>query len=171
MTKSITGTEYSDAAAQSGHCWFDVDHVPRDPATTAWKRRARWGQAQWREARGYPIGTQPYGGGPDATPVGSRLDLAFARESAANFITPGALAAVRARLAEPEPYQTLNEQRLWADLLSSMPLCFNLFGDLAGDGNAAKRAVRGSWSDAQSGDATRSSSAWAWGLVGMVSSA
>ncbi len=150
MTTTAPG--YTDAAAQAAHCWFAVDRVPRDPESTAWKRRARWGQAQWREARGYPVGAQPYAGGPDATPVGSRLELAFARSSGANFITPGALAAVRKRLEKPEPYQTLNEHRLWADLLSSMPLCFNLFGDLAVDRGAAARAVRAWWPDAPTGD-------------------
>jgi hypothetical protein len=106
----------------------------------------------WRVARGLPIGAQPYRGGPEATPVGSRLELTFARESGANFITPAALAAVRARLAAPEQYQTLNEHRLWADLLSSMPLCFNLFGGLAGDSEAARSAIRIWWPDAPTGD-------------------
>ncbi len=151
MTERWTPPEYTDAGAQAAHSWFDVDRVPRDPATTAWKRRARWGQAQWREARGYPIGSEPYRGGAGATSVGSRLELGFARTSGANFLTPGAIAAVRARLAAPERFQMLKEDRLFADLLSSMPLCFNLFGDLAGEGEAARRAVRAWWPDAPSG--------------------
>jgi hypothetical protein len=143
---------FSDAAARAAHCWFDVDRVPRDRPTTAWKRRARWGQALWREKRGYPKGSEPYGGGPAATPVGSRLELAFARDSGVNFVTPGALAAARARLAEPEQYQMLKEDRLWADLLSSMPLCFNLFGDLASDSDAGRRSIRTWWPDAPTGE-------------------
>ncbi|MBL0194005.1 MAG: hypothetical protein IPQ09_07225 [Myxococcales bacterium] len=130
------------------HCTFAVDRVSRDPATTAWKQRARSGQARWREAHGHPIGAHPYRGGSKATPVGSRLELGFARSSGANFLTPGALAAVRARLAAPEKYQMISEERLWADLLSSMPLCFNLFGDLASSHEAATRAVRAWWPDA-----------------------
>ena len=152
MTEPSTPPEYTDSAARAAHCWFDVDRVPCDPATTAWKRRARWGQAQWREARGYPDGSHPYVGGAGATPVGSRLELAFARASTANFVTPGAVAAVRSRLATPEQYQMLKEDRLWADLLSSMPMCFNLFGDLAGDGEGAQRAVRAWWPDVPSGE-------------------
>jgi hypothetical protein len=140
-----------DADARASHCWFSIDRVPRDPRSTEWKRGARLRQARWREARGYPIGSHPYGGGAGATPVGSRLDLPFARSSGANFITEGALVAVRARLAAPEKHQTLMEDRLWADLLSSMPLCFNLFGDLAGDGSAARRAVEAWWPDAPNG--------------------
>src|SRR5258708_14326460 len=60
--------------------------------------------------------------------------------------------ALRARLAAPERFQMLKEDRLFADLLSSMPLCFNLFGDLAGDGDAARRAARAWWPDALSGE-------------------
>lgn len=143
---------YTDDAARRAACWFGVDRVARDPETTAWKRRARWQQACRREARGFPMGAEPYSGGPESTPIGSRLDLAFARQTGANFLTPGALKAVQARLASPEPYQTLKEDRLWADLLSSMPMCFNLFGDLAGDSAAAPLAVRARWPDAPPGD-------------------
>jgi hypothetical protein len=153
MTRDVSNLqEFTEAAARASGCWFDVDHVSRDPATTSWKRCARWRQAQWRESRGYPIGTSPYRGGEKAKLVGSRLELQFARESGANFLTEAAEAAVRNRLANPELHQMLNEDRLFADLLSSMPLCFNVFGELAGDREAAKRAVRTWWPDAPAGD-------------------
>lgn len=142
---------YSEAAARDAHCWFDVDRVSGDPETTGWKRRARLRQALWREARGYPMGAHPHSGGDSATPVGSRLSLAFAMESGANFVSAGALAAARARLARREPFEMLREDRLWADLLSSMPLCFNVFGDFAGDPDLAARAVRAWWPDAPEG--------------------
>lgn len=145
---------YSEEAARSAHCWFDVDRVSRDPETTVWKRRARLRQAQWREARGYPIGAHPHLGGEGAKPVGSRMALAFAKESGANFITPGVLAAVRRRLEQRERFEMLSADRLWADLLSSMPLCFNLFGELANDTAAATGAVARWWADAPKGPAT-----------------
>jgi len=63
--------DYSKAAARSSHCWFSVDRVAGDAETTAWKRLARLRQSQWREGRGYPIGSHPHGGGDEATPVGS----------------------------------------------------------------------------------------------------
>jgi hypothetical protein len=137
--------DYNDEAAKAAHCWFAVDHVPGDPETTAWKRHARWKQAQWREQHGSPIGAEPYKGGHGSTPVGSRVALDFAKANAANFLTPAVVAAVRAREGAPETYQTLSSARLWADLLSSMPLCFNLFGDLAGDEDAAAQAVQAWW--------------------------
>lgn len=143
--------EYSAAAARAANCWFETDRVSGDAVTTGWRRRARFRQACWREERGYPIGFNPYRGGPQAAAVGSRLELDFARASGANFLSPAIVAAVRSRLANPEQYQTLNEERLWADLLSSMPLCFNLFGELVEDAIAAARAVRAWWPDAPSG--------------------
>jgi hypothetical protein len=141
-------------AAQESHCWFAVDRVARDPVSTEWKRRARLRQARWRAAQGYPIGAHPYAGGDGATPVGSRLALEFARSTGANFMTPAALAAARKRLANPEPHEMLAADRLWADLLSSMPLCFNLFGDLEGDRPRAGAAVRAWWPAAPAGDVT-----------------
>jgi hypothetical protein len=80
------------------------------------------------------------------------LEHSFARASGANFVTPGALAAVRERLARPEPLQTLLEDRLWADLLSSMPLCFNLFGPLTVAPEIADRALHAWWPDAPRGE-------------------
>ncbi|MET0790491.1 MAG: hypothetical protein ABW061_03140 [Polyangiaceae bacterium] len=144
----------SEAEARALHCWFSVDRVARDAETTAWKRLARLRQAQWREARGFPMGTHPHAGGDASKPVGSRLALKFAMETGANFLSPGALAAVRARLSQPERFEMLRADRLWADLLSSMPLCFNLFGDLAGDRGVADRAVRQWWPDAPTGAST-----------------
>lgn len=144
----------STEAMRDAHCWFAVDRVAGEPATTAWKRDARWRQAKWREAQGHPIGRHPHSGGPDAKLVGSRLDLPFAKASGANFIGPGPLAAARARAATPEPHQMLAEDRLWADLFSSMPLCFNLFGDLASDPARAANAVRLWWPDAPHGTVT-----------------
>ena len=110
----------------------------------------RFHQAQWREANGYPIGTQPMVPKHDkpVRPVGSRLPLDYARETGANFITAGALEAARARTSMTEPHQSFDHQRLWADLLWSPALSFNLFGNLAGDLGLADRAVHTWWPDA-----------------------
>jgi len=63
----------------------------------------------------------------------------------ANFLSEAARSAVHGRLANPEPHQTLDEDRLYCDLLSSMPMCFNLFGPLQHDLALADRAVRAWW--------------------------
>jgi hypothetical protein len=129
---------------QAAFCWESDDQIPRRPAMTAFRRASRYHQAHWREANQHPIGTQPIApkpGDTSARPVGSRLPLDYARETGANFVTAAALGAVRARVAYVEPRQSLDHQRLWADLLSSVAMSFNLFGDLAADLALADRAV------------------------------
>jgi len=148
----MAGQPIGEAEARAADCWFDVDKVAGDPDATAWKRRARLRQARWRQARGYPVGAHPYRGGSGCSVVGSRLALEFAVSSGVNFLTPGALAAVRRRVGYSEPHQMLNADRVWADLLSSMPLCFNLFGDLDGDAELAAQAVRAWWPAAPPGE-------------------
>jgi hypothetical protein len=76
------------------------------------------------------------------------MPLDYARETGASFLTPSALEAARARTSFVEPHQSFDHQRLWADLLSSEALAFNLFGDLAADIQLADRAVHTWWPDA-----------------------
>jgi hypothetical protein len=138
-----------DAELRAHGCREQVDMVPGDPETTRFKREARLHQALWREKRGYPIGSQPMcpNPGDPSRPLGSRLDLEFAKQSEANFLNEGVCRAVRNRLNNPQPHQTLNAGRLYCDLLSSMPMCFNLFGVLQADLEMADRAVHTWWPD------------------------
>ena len=134
---------------EAAHCWEAEDHVPRQPALTEFRRRLRYHQAQWREAHGHPIGSQPIVPrvGKPTRPVGSRLPLDYAKETGANFLTAGALEAVKSRTSIIEPHQSFDHQRLWADLLWPAPLSFNLFGDLSRDLGLADRAVHTWWPD------------------------
>jgi hypothetical protein len=117
---------------------------------TEFRQRSRFHQAQWREANGHPMGTQPIRPRPGVAlrPVGARLPLDYARESGANFLTAAALEAARTRTSFKEPRQSFDHQRLWADLLWSPALAFNLFGDLATGLALADRAVHRWWPDA-----------------------
>jgi hypothetical protein len=139
-----------EAELVAAWCWEADDQVPRRPATTEFRRRARYRQARWREANGHPVGSQPIvpKAGATARPVGSRMPLAYAKETGANFVTPDALAAARARTSFVETHQSFDHQALWADLLSSPALSFNLFGDLAADLALADQAVHTWWPDA-----------------------
>jgi hypothetical protein len=139
----------SQEELEAAHCWDPEDHVQRRPAMTEFRRAARYHQARWREANGHPIGTQPIAPRPGARSrlVGSRLPLDYARETGATFVTPAALDAARARTSFVEPHQSFDHQRLWADLLWSPALAFNLFGDLAADPPLADRAVHTWWPD------------------------
>jgi hypothetical protein len=118
---------------------------------TEFRRRYRLHQARWRERHGHPMGSQPIAPkGKPSRPVGNRLPLAYARETGANFVTAGALAAARERTAAVEPNQSIDHQRIWAELLWSPSVAFNLFGDLAADLALAGRAVGTWWPDAPS---------------------
>jgi hypothetical protein len=117
---------------------------------TDFRRTLRLRQARWREANGHPIGSQPIvpRAGKRSRPVGSRLPLDYAQETGATFLTASALGAASARTSFIEPNQSIDHQRLWADLLWSPALAFNLFGDLAADLELADRAVHAWWPDA-----------------------
>jgi hypothetical protein len=114
---------------------------------TEFRRKARLLASMWREANGLAPGTyHPPPRARDSQPraLGSRLDPDQAR-AGKNFLTPTILDQVNKRLAEPEPHQLIKKDRLWGDLLSSQPLCFNLFGELAADLELATEAARTWW--------------------------
>ncbi len=123
----------SDKELEAHHCLVKDDRVTGDPETTTFKRRARLHQALWREAHNLKEGTQPMRPKPGERSrlIGSRLALDSADDS--NFLTAAAVKAVRWRLDHPEPHQMIDVDRLFGNLLSSMPMCFNLFGPLYSD--------------------------------------
>jgi hypothetical protein len=137
---------------EAAYCWEKDDEIPRRPAMTAFRRRTRYHHAKWREANKHPIGSQPIKPRPDgapARPMGSRLPLDYAMETGATFLTKAALNAARARTSIIEPHQSFDHQRLWAELLWSPAMAFNLFGDLAAYPARADRAVHTWWPDAR----------------------
>ena len=114
---------------------------------TAYRRQLRLHQARWRASKGHPIGTQPTSrvtaSRPGSSGAGSRSTTP--RTPARTSSTAGALEAAKGRLSVAEPHQMLDAERLWADLLWSPAMCFNLFGDLAADLDLADRAVHMWW--------------------------
>lgn len=123
----------------------DVDNVPGQRAVTAWKQAARRHQSTWRELQGLEPGTQKprNSSSKKERPLGSRLQPADA-EAGKNFLTDAAWHAANHRVKHPQPRQMLQRDRLYGDLLSSMPMCFNLFGPLWDD-PALARAVARRW--------------------------
>jgi hypothetical protein len=91
--------------------------------------RMRFHQS-WYRAR---VLKRPWGTGPMAhstRELGSML-LPEDGQAGYNFVTSGTFSVVRARLADRSG--TVDEYRLLHNMLSSQPLCFNLFGTLALD--------------------------------------
>jgi len=97
-------------------------------ADSPYQRQVRLLQALWREERGYPIGEHR---GPA---LGSRLAMPWAQRTLANYLTPaiGRMAACEYDGRHRER-KLFGYPRLFDDLLSSQPLCFNLFGELKAD--------------------------------------
>jgi hypothetical protein len=135
---------------EAAHCLEAADQVPKKPQMTEFRRRVRYQQACWRESKGYPIGTHPIAPrkGEKFRLMGSRVPLDYAEKTGANFLTKDAFEAVKERTSRVEANQSFDHQRLWADLLWSQALAFNLFGDLSKDVALADRALRTLWPDA-----------------------
>lgn len=96
----------------------------REPSDTAWQAGLRWQQAWWRAARlGLPPG--PFSKKEPRRLVGSTLPLDAPKD--ANFLTAEAAMAAERRL-KTGGGGLVKEDRLRRSLLSSQPMCFNLFG-------------------------------------------
>ena len=98
-------------------------------------------QARWRERQGHPIGLHR------GQPLRTRLLMPDAERQLWNFITPaiGSLVASEyaANVKRRGPARKLyGYPRLFDNLLSSQPLAFNLFGELATDLDAATTVCR-----------------------------
>ncbi|WP_224401895.1 hypothetical protein [Pseudonocardia sp. ICBG1034] len=118
-------------------------HRARIRGDNPWQQRARLHQALWREEQSLPIGRH------DGEELGSRLHTSVADPPELhNFLSPQARDQVQQAVADaPRTGALLSRPRLWADLLSSQPLCFNLFGPLASDPTLATATLRLIWPD------------------------
>lgn len=100
---------------------------------SGFQRRARVLQSMWRVEHDIPCG-EHHGKSGDR-PLGSRLPMPRAEETLENFLTEGIRAVVRAEVCDPvaSKGKLYGKPRIFNDLLSSQPLCFNLFGELTRD--------------------------------------
>lgn len=132
----------------------DVDRVPGRPEITAWRRAARLHQHLWREQHGWPVGAQrrPARLGGGSRSVGSLVDDEVARDKGTNFLHPSSFAAAVERVSQPQPFQTLDESAIFADLLHPTALACNLFGPLWADRALAVAALERWFRDAAGRD-------------------
>lgn len=107
----------------------------------AWQQRARLTQSLWRERQGIAVGLHR------DVPLGSRITPADGEPpTLAIYLSDPAKRKVEAAVAAARKNGALlSRPRLWVDLLSSQPLCFNLFGPLAEDLDLATAALRLMW--------------------------
>jgi hypothetical protein len=132
-----------------------IDRIPNDPELTRWRRAARAHQIRWRQVHGWPAGTMaiPARAGGGTRVLANSLDEDFGPATGANFLSDSVRAAVAHRLKHRQKGETLNTRRLYCNLLSSMPMCFNLFGQLHGDPAASARAAHQWFPDLCAADA------------------
>jgi len=102
------------------------------------QRRARILQSLWRQEQDISPGEYRWktrDGVVRTRPLGSRLPMPWAQESLANYLTDTIKEKVRSEVIDQKNSagKLYGKPRIFNDLLSSQPLCFNLFGELAHD--------------------------------------
>ena len=124
----ILGTQMTSSGKFEALCRRYIAWEPKTD-TIPFQRRARLLQAMWREEQGLPIGTL---GGKER---GAIIQMPYARESLSAYLTPAVKAVVRREVLDPRRSKdkVFGRPRIFNNLLSSQPLCFNLFGELAAD--------------------------------------
>jgi hypothetical protein len=101
------------------------------------QRTVRLRQALWREKFDYPIGLHR------GVPLGTRLQMPDAKTHLWNYLTDSIRDVVRAEVLDAAggDGKLFGKPRIFDDLLSSQPLCFNLFGELKRDLALASRVM------------------------------
>lgn len=123
-------------------------------AVAGWQKLASNLQSRWREGRGYAMGYRA----PSYAPVdshGHTVDTigscltAEDGDLGRNFLTATMAGEACRAVAAKEHDAVIEVKRLRRNLLSSQPLCFNLFGELSAGGqqDLATDVVRRLWPD------------------------
>jgi hypothetical protein len=103
-------------------------HDVRIASDSEYQARARLLQSLWRERHRLEAGLH------SGRPLGSRLAMPDAQQRLTNFLTETARTAVRREMAGLRGSgKLIKAPRIYDDLLSSQPLCFNLFAELQVD--------------------------------------
>ena len=113
-------------------------HVYEKSDMSNFQRRARLLQSIWREEQGFEIGRHKSRNSQRL--LGSRLQMPWAKETLANYISDVTKDVVCTEVSTPKANGKLfSKPRIFNDLLSSQPLCFNLFAELQKDLSLASK--------------------------------
>lgn len=115
-------------------------HFVHEKFDTRFRACARLLQAFWRERQGLPVGSYQGRDGRKRK-VGSMLSTTAAA-SGRNFLGPAVAHLARREVIYQEAGALIDRQRLYSNLLSSMPLAFNLFAPLRFDLALAGKVMR-----------------------------
>ncbi|MDO8775126.1 MAG: hypothetical protein Q7K57_41745 [Burkholderiaceae bacterium] len=111
-----------------------------EPGDSRFAGAARFLQALWREKKGLPIGIHRTPKG-EQRQLGSRLSFESAKQGK-NFLSSDIAKLVLRESVYREIGAMIDEERLWTNMLSSQPLCFNMFGDMKMDTEKADQFFR-----------------------------
>lgn len=103
-------------------------HMADEATDSRFKASARLLQSLWREDHGFKIGSYRTQKG-TRRKLGSRLHLECAKQGV-NFLRSEIAKLARRESVYREHGALIEGERLWSNLLSSQPLCFNFFGSL-----------------------------------------
>lgn len=109
--------------------------VKRDTEFAAFARQL---QDNWRKKNKLPIGSYKNRKG-EIIKLGNYIEKKHAFKTRANFLTENIANVVIKALVNKEKDAKIEKNRLFTNLLSSQPLAFNLFGELAYDTKLATR--------------------------------
>jgi len=115
-----------------------IEHHAFHDDDSAWQSRARLLQSLWREHQGLLLD------GERREPRGNYLDLRIEEQKWSNFLTSTIRGVVERELENPKQQKgrLIKRERLLANLLSSQPMCFNLFAELQQDLDLATRVFQ-----------------------------
>lgn len=102
---------------------------------------ARQLQDNWRTKHNIPIGSYKDKKG-EYHKLGNHIENEYAFKTGANFLTRNILSIVQQSLENKEKSAKIETTRLFTNLLSSQPLAFNLFGELAHNTELATKYFR-----------------------------
>jgi len=124
--------------------WKELeDHKVAERSDAPWQRVLRLSQALWREREHLPIGTKAEG-----QELGSRIAMPEAEQDLPNYLSGPIKRIVRETVQQAKAEDKLIQKpRIFNDLLSSQPLCFNLFGELKADLGLATAWAQHLWPD------------------------
>lgn len=116
--------------AEKFHALEAIDKAP-------FQRSARILQSIWRDEQGFPADETR------SEPRGYLLPMPWAQETLANYLTDNIRDVVRSEVLDSEQSdgKLYGKPRIFNHLLSSQPLCFNLFGELTSNLEMASRVV------------------------------
>lgn len=103
---------------------------------STFQRKARLLQSLWRTEKGYDYGLFR------ERPLGNLLPMPWARETLNSYLSDTIKEVVKKEVLNSSSGKLFGKPRIYNNLLSSQPLCFNLFAELQQDLTLARKVFK-----------------------------